>query len=72
MIRRHFCFLLFVSIYLALAGSHDTQAEERAENLVVNADFEGRSMEPWWLWIEDWENVEAAMTIVNWESFTGS
>jgi hypothetical protein len=39
---------------------------------MVNADFEGRSMDPWWLWIEDWENVEAAMTIVDWESFTGS
>jgi hypothetical protein len=72
MIRRHFCFLFFVSIYLALAGVHVTQAEEEVENLVVNAGFEGRSMEPWWLWIEDWENVEAAMTIVNWESFTGS
>lgn len=72
MIGRHSCFLLFVSIYLALAGVHVTRAKEELENLVVNGDFEGRTTEPWWLWVEDWENVEAAMTIVNWESFTGS
>ena len=72
MIRRHPCFLLFVSVYLALVGSHAARAEEEVENWVVNGDFEGRTTEPWWLWIEDWENVEAAMTIVDWESFTGS
>ena len=71
MIRGRPCFLLFVSVYLALVGSHAARAEEEVENWVVNGDFEGRTTEPWWLWIEDWENVEATMTIDDSESFAG-
>ena len=71
MIRAYCRLLLFLSVCLALAGGNAAESREELENLVLNPDFELPNIEPWWLWIEDWNAVQATLKRDNAERHTG-